>query len=85
MKLTAKQQELLDAMKAGMEVMYHPYMGRFNPQAYYSAWTPSGYSGPQVRGRCTVAAKGLLKAGLVKKIKEDWRGHQLVPVDGSGR
>jgi hypothetical protein len=34
-KLTKTQQELLDAMKAGIVVRYAPSLGRFNPTSYY--------------------------------------------------
>ncbi len=81
MKLTKPQQELLDAIKAGGTVNYHPYMGRFNPHAYYSLWMPQGFQGPRHRGRCTAPAKALLKAGLLKKANESFRGHELVLVE----
>lgn len=81
MKITEQQQLLLDALKAGADVMFHPYMGRFNPQEHYSVWYGNDYQGPKFpRRRCTREAKALLKAGLVKKIKQDFRGHWLAVV-----
>ena len=35
-KLSKTQQELLDALKAGVVVHYMPYAGRFNPRDYFS-------------------------------------------------
>jgi len=61
MKLTKKQMEVLKALNDGLRVSFHPYMGRFNPHAHYSA----------VRiGNCTPTVKALLKRGLVQKVEQ---------------
>lgn len=69
MKLSKTQQELLDAMKSGVEVIYMPYMGRFNPQDYYFR--------ADNHKRCTAAAKKLKALGLVEVFDKDWKGHRL--------
>lgn len=69
MKLTAKQQELYDALKQGVVVHYMPYMGRFNPSAYYYRH--------DTHQKVTVAADALVKKGLAERYDEDWRGHKL--------
>ena len=67
--LSSLAQELYAAMQKGVVCHYMPYMGRFNPNAYYFR-TDS-------HKRCTKQAESLLKAGLVEKRDEDWRGHVL--------
>lgn len=78
-KLTEKQIALLKAMAADDDgrVVFHPYMGRFNPSDYYHCWA---------LGRCTAQAKVLLKAGLVEKVnvKQIARDHDLV-INEAGR
>lgn len=69
MKLTERQQELLDAMKRGAVVHYMPYAGRFNRSAYYFR--------NDTMKRCTAAAEALLKKGLAERYDQDWRGHKL--------
>jgi hypothetical protein len=68
-QLTPSQQELLDAMKAGVVLHYMPYVGRVNPNEYY-------FRSDTMR-KCTSPAKALLKAGLVQVTNKDWRGHTL--------
>jgi len=68
-KLSKTQQELLDAMKAGVTVGYMPYAGRLNPNAYY--WRQDNFT------RVTTAANALLEKGLVEAFNKSWRGHQL--------
>ncbi len=62
MKLTDKQMELLRAIVAGKRCSFHPYMGRFNPRAYYSCATI---------GACTPSAKALLTRKLVAKAEQE--------------
>jgi hypothetical protein len=68
-KLSKTQQELLDAINGGVRVHYMPYMGNFNPSAYYFRC--------DTFKRCTAPARALLEKGLVKKCNEDFRGHDL--------
>lgn len=70
MKLSKTQLELLEAMKKGVKCLYMPYMGTFNPNAYY-------FRNDTMR-RCTAPAKALLEKGLVVVTDKDWRGHVLV-------
>lgn len=69
-RLTKTQSELLTAMKAGVVCYYMPYMGRFNPKAYYFR--------NDTMKRCTAAAQALLEKGLVEIKDKDFRGHRLV-------
>jgi hypothetical protein len=68
-KLSKPQQELLDAISAGVKVSLTPYAGRFNPKEYYRRW--------DTNAKCTTAARGLLEKGLVEKFEQTWRGHYL--------
>lgn len=68
MKLTKTQQELFNAMKAGVSVYFMGYMGRFNPSAYY-------YRADNNR-RVTAAAKALLEKGLAT-LSGDLRDREL--------
>lgn len=68
-KLSKSQQDLLDAMAAGVQVRFTPYMGRFNPKDYYYRC--------DTQKKCTAAAQSLLEKGLVEKFEQTWRGHQL--------
>lgn len=68
-KLSKPQQELLDAISAGIRVSFAPYAGRFNPKEYYYRW--------DTHAKCTVAATALLDKGLVEKFDDTWRGHDL--------
>lgn len=68
-KLTKPQQELLDAITAGVEVHFYPYAGSWNPQEYYRRW--------DTQAKCTVPARALLVFGLVEKFEASWRGHKL--------
>lgn len=60
MSLTAKQQELLDAMRGGVRCIYMRYMGSFNTNAYY-------YRSDNHK-KCTAQAKALLERGLVERF-----------------
>ncbi len=60
-KLTKPQQELLDAMKAGVEIHYMPYRGSFNPTAYYYR--------SDTRRTVTAAAKALIDLNLAKNAE----------------
>jgi hypothetical protein len=59
-KLSKTQQELLDAMKAGVVVHYTPYMGTWNPNEYYFR--------ADNHKKVTAAAKGLIDKGLAQKV-----------------
>jgi mevalonate pyrophosphate decarboxylase len=61
--------ELYAAMQHGVTCFYMPCAGRFNETAYYFR--------SDTHKRCTKQAKALIKAGLVEKYDEDWRGHSL--------
>ena len=70
-KLTAKQQELLDAVNRGVVLRYMRYMGRFNPSAYYFR--------SDTLNRCTSTAAALYERGLVARVNENEFGdHKLV-------
>lgn len=58
--LSKSQQELLDALKAGIVVRYSPYMGRFSPTAYY-------YRNDNFK-RVTAAANALIEKGYAQKV-----------------
>jgi hypothetical protein len=68
-KLSPLAQELYAAMQKGMVCYFKPYMGQFNPCAYY-------YRDDNAK-RCTRQAQALLKAGLVERFDDTWRGHKL--------
>jgi hypothetical protein len=68
-KLTKPQQDLLDAIRAGVTVSFSPYMRRFNPGEYYIRLDTSA--------KCTPAARALLNKGLVEKVGVSWLGHNL--------
>lgn len=75
--MTASQQELYAAMQNGVICHYHRYMGRFNPHPFYTrsdTWE-----------RCTVAAKGLLKLGLVERVNEDKFGSHVLRAKLEGQ
>jgi hypothetical protein len=57
-KLTDRQMRVLKAIQGGEFCHYHPYMGRFNPHAYYSV----GHI-----GKCTREVEKLIKEGLLKE------------------
>ena len=69
-----KADQLHELMKQGVEVHFYPYAGRFNPSEYYSAWG---------HGRCTTAARTLLKRGIAKKVNQSPRGHELALVQSA--
>jgi hypothetical protein len=71
-KLSKTQQDLHDAMLKGVKCRYMPYMGTFNPNAYY-------YRNDTMK-RCTAQARALLAKGLLKEMDRDWRGHSLVAI-----
>lgn len=73
-KLTARQQELLDAMLTkGVKCHYMRYMGRFNENPYYFR--------TDTHKHCTAPAERLLNLGLVKRMDKDAYGdHVLVAV-----
>lgn len=68
-KLSKTQQELYDAMKAGVVVHYMPYAGRFNPNAYY-------YRSDTFK-HCTAAANALISKGLAKN-EGVWNREKLI-------
>lgn len=77
MKLTDKQLALLQAISEGRRCSFHPYMGRFNPRAYYSC--------PGI-GSCTPTAKALLARKLVQRAEQEKynQGHVLaITEEGS--
>lgn len=69
-KLSKTQQELLDAMKGGVKVVYMHAIGSWNPQAYY--FRDDNYK------PCTAAAKALLEKGFAEKCNQQHNGgHNL--------
>lgn len=60
-KLTDKTQRVLKAMQEGARVYFHPYIGRFNPRAYYNC---------ERIGTCTREIKKLIKEGLVSEKRK---------------
>lgn len=58
-KLSNTQQELLDAMQAGVTVHYMPYAGNWNPKAYFFR--------SDTMKRCTAAAEALIDKGYATK------------------
>ena len=67
-KLSPRQQELLDAVNAGASI--HHMVG-----------IHASYFRTDTMKSCTATARALEDRGLVKKIKEDWLGYQLVALD----
>jgi hypothetical protein len=74
MKLSKTQQELYDAMKAGVIVHYMPYMGRFNPTEYYFRSDNSK--------RVTSAANALKEKGLAETVGK-YNDKKLVLIEGT--
>ncbi len=73
MKLSKTQSELLDALRAGVRVIYMRYMGRFNPNPYYFR--------NDTHSHCTAAAEALLKKGLVQIVaKTNFGDHEIKPA-----
>lgn len=72
-KLSKTQQELYDAMKAGVVIHYMPYAGRFNPTAYYFR--------NDTMKRCTAAANGLIDRKLAKQVG-GFSKEKLVLIEG---
>lgn len=68
-KLSKTQQELLDALKAGVVVSYMPYMGSFNPRAYYYR--------SDTHKSVTAAACALVTKGLAERYETNPSGHKL--------
>ena len=60
--LPKTQRELLEAMRQGVRVIYMPYQGWFNPQAYYFR--------DDTQKRVTAAATALLEKRLVRRAKD---------------
>ena len=58
--LPKSQQELLDAMQTGVVIHYSPYMGSWNPKAYY--WRADNFK------RVTAAALALIEKGRAAKV-----------------
>jgi hypothetical protein len=57
-KLSKTQQQLIQKLQSGEELYYHPYMGSFNRNAYFTCeWM-----------RCTASATALIAKGLVEGI-----------------
>ena len=75
--LTKPQQELLDALRAGLFCHYMKYMGRFNASPYYFL---SGTT-----KRCTAQVEVLLKRGLAEKFEVKTFGDHKVRVSQEGR
>ena len=76
-KLTPKMVELLKAMRDGQRVYYAPYMGRFNPRAYYRC---------QAVGQCTKQVEALLARGLIRKANQErYSGRHDVELTDAGR
>lgn len=73
MKLSKTQQELYDAMKAGVGVHYMRYMGSLNPSAYY--WREDNNQ------RVTAAASALIEKGIAKQVGKH-NDIKLVLVEG---
>lgn len=72
-KLTARQQEVLNEMlKPDVKAFHMPYMGRFNPRAYWYLSTS--------HEKVTSQVEALIKLGLVKISKFNWRGHEAEAV-----
>jgi hypothetical protein len=67
--LPKTQADLLNALQNGVVLHYMPYMGTFNPSAYYFR--------DDNHQRCTAAAEALLRKGLAEKYDETWRGHRV--------
>lgn len=67
--LPKTQQDLLDAMRAGVRVVYMPYAGWFNPTAYFFR--------SDTHKRVTAAANALIEKGLAKRAKNG-RSDELV-------
>ena len=77
MKLTSKQSFLLHAIANGERCSFHPYMGRFNPRAYYSCHSV---------GACTPSAKALLSRGLVQRAgQEKYSESHILVLTDAGR
>lgn len=58
--LSKTQQDLLDAMKAGVTIHYMPYAGSWNPRPYYFR--------NDTMKRCTAAAEALRAKGLAERV-----------------
>lgn len=67
--LSKTQQELLDAMKAGVFVHYMPYAGNFNPRPYFFR--------SDTMKHCTAAAEALKKKGFAE-MAGGWHSERLV-------
>lgn len=67
--LPRTQADLLEALRKGVTLHYMPYMGTFNPTAYYFR--------DDNHQRVTAAATALLNKGLAEKYEETWRGHRV--------
>jgi hypothetical protein len=67
--LPKTQADLLTALRSGVTLHYMPYMGTFNPTAYY--FRDDNYQ------RVTAAATALLSKGLAEKYDVTWRGHRV--------
>ena len=71
MNLTKAQQKILDEMrKPGARAIYMPYMGSFQPEAYWFLTT--------TRKRCTRQIEKLIKLGLVRIVQSDLRGKEAI-------
>jgi hypothetical protein len=67
--LPKTQADLLTALRSGVTLHYMPYMGTFNPTAYYFR--------DDNHQRVTAAATALLSKGLAEKYDVTWRGHRV--------
>lgn len=71
MRLTQKQQDILDALRGGAVAHYMPYQGRFNPNPHYFLST--------TLCRCTREIKRLLALGLAMQTsRSPGRRHIVV-------
>lgn len=70
-KLSAAQQELLDAMKRGVGVILMK-----GGDSYYFRCDN--------HKKCTQTIRTLLAKGLVEKFAEDWRGAKVRPIQSNG-
>ncbi|MBI5255390.1 MAG: hypothetical protein HY855_02745 [Burkholderiales bacterium] len=67
--LPKTQAALLEALRKGVTLHYMPYMGTFNPAAYYFR--------DDNHQRVTAAATALLSKGLAETYDVTWRGHRV--------
>ena len=76
-KLSVRELAVLKRLQEGNAAHYMPYMGRFRQNAY---WFMSGPDYPEgfKTSKCTREMDKLIKLGLAKVTKSDWRGRTAV-------